>query len=601
MTEAVLARRSLCLPGAAPRPVRALPPIVAALALGAAYFGWQAPVAAQIRPAPRPVSVPFPTPGSPIPGVLPARSPSVSATGVKLDPLHDGEVPNIAVPVDSVAIKGATLFAGQLEPMTAGLIGPATPLPRINAVRQRIVQHYRENGYIYGTRVDLAVDKASKSVTFTVIEGHIADVRPDKDIGPPGKMAMRFLNQLKDGRPINSARLEKFVLLAQDVPGVKLSTVLEGSDDGSGDLTLIAQLDFSPVSGLLAADNRAFDQTGPNQIIGVLDINSLTAWGDRTEVSLFHAFPNSQNFGQISTEFFLGASGLKAKIYGGAGVVNPAGPLGELGYEGTTQIFGAQLSYPVIRARRETLYVSASLDALESHVTTTLQGQQSADEVRVVRVWEDYTVSDNFLGDKFPASNQLMVRLSKGLEWLGGYHGLSLPPSTARANEQHNFTAIKFDTSRTQTLFEPWSGASVAIAGILTGQWSNDILPPAEQFYLGGSRYTRGYFSGQVPGDKALAATVELQLNTTANLSSVGGRGDVFSQYYIFYDWGETWQNQSADRAARVASAGGGVRLQITEHAELDLEALGRLNKRPPPLLNDLNGIGLYWRIVGRF
>ena len=50
--------------------------------------------------------------------------------------------------------------------------------------------------------------------------------------------------------------------------------------------------------------------------------------------------------------------------------------------------------------------------------------------------------------------------------------------------------------------------------GLLTGQWSNNILPPAEQFYLGGARFTRGYYSGQVPGDKALAATVELQLNT---------------------------------------------------------------------------------------
>ena len=43
--------------------------------------------------------------------------------------------------------------------------------------------------------------------------------------------------------------------------------------------------------------------------------------------------------------------------------------------------------------------------------------------------------------------------------------------------------------------------------GLLTGQWSPNILPPAEQFYLGGARFTRGYYAGQVPGDKALAAT----------------------------------------------------------------------------------------------
>ena len=137
--------------------------------------------------------------------------------------------------------------------------------------------------------------------------------------------------------------------------------------------------------------------------------------------------------------------------------------------------------------------------------------------------------------------------------------------------------------------------------GMVTGQWTPDILPPAEQFYLGGARFTRGYYSGQVPGDKALAATMELQLNSTIDLSWIGSRADVAGQFYLFYDWGESWQNLKTDSAARLASAGGGMRLQMTSYVELDLEALGRLTLRPPPTAADLNGIGLYWRVVGRF
>ena len=81
--------------------------------------------------------------------------------------------------------------------------------------------------------------------------------------------------------------------------------------------------------------------------------------------------------------------------------------------------------------------------------------------------------------------------------------------TSPRQGEQTGFSKINFETSRTQTLFHPWDGGSVALMGLLTGQWSDNILPPAEQFYLGGSRFTRGYYAGQVPGDKALAATVE--------------------------------------------------------------------------------------------
>ena len=87
-------------------------------------------------------------------------------------------------------------------------------------------------------------------------------------------------------------------------------------------------------------------------------------------------------------------------------------------------------------------------------------------------------------------------------------------PTSPRLGEQTGFTKFNFEASRTQTLFAPWEGASVGLMGLLTGQWSPNILPPAEQFYLGGARFTRGYYAGQVPGDKALAATVELQLNT---------------------------------------------------------------------------------------
>jgi hemolysin activation/secretion protein len=225
--------------------------------------------------------------------------------------------------------------------------------------------------------------------------------------------------------------------------------------------------------------------------------------------------------------------------------------------------------------------------------------------VRVLRIGEDYTRWDNLIGALFstnlPATNVLQTGVSRGLDFLGGYHGISQPPSTAREDEQHNFTAFRFETSRTQTLFIPWEGASVAFLALATGQWTQSVLPPSEQFYLGGSRFTRGYYVGQVPGDKALAATAELQLNTLINLSWVGLRNEVQSQFYLFYDWGEAWQNTSTQVGARLASAGGGVRMQITKNMEVDFEALDRLNVRPPPDTSDTNGIGLYWRLVGRF
>jgi hemolysin activation/secretion protein len=575
--------------------------------IGAAtvLLGVAAPAMAQLSAVPQ---------GSPIPRMLPPAPPS-SAPGVALPalPPPSGEVPNRTVLVTAVSVDGVTAFPpADIAPYTQDLVGPAVPLPKIDAARQAILQHYRSAGYVLST-VSANLDPTGK-LRFVVTEGRIASVKLDGDIGPAGVQVLRFLNQLTKVQPIDSVTLERYLLLAQDVPGVTLRAVLQPSTDDPGALTLIAQVTRQAISGLASFDNRAFVQTGPIEGLGVLDFNSFTELGEKTEVSYYHTFPDSQNFGQVSEEVFIGSSGLKFKLYAGAGNAVPTGggtdALAALNYHGRTNVAGAVLTYPVIRSRQQTLNVYLDFDALQSNVQTATNGAPlittSYDSLRVFRLGEDYAMSDLWLGAARPAANVVSVRLSQGVHWLGAENAPTAQDA-ARQNERSDFFKINFLVSRTQTLFTPFEGSSVALMGLLTGQWSNDILPPAEQFYLGGSQYTRGYYSGEVPGDKALAATVELQFNTGTNLSMWGLSADVSTQFYLFYDWGETWQNRSTDFATMINSAGGGVRMQVTRYAEVDFEALARFNKYPTGTgtgtgaVAALNGIGLFWHVLGRF
>jgi hemolysin activation/secretion protein len=568
------------------------------------------PAAAVAQTVPQFQQNPVPQ-GSPIPRVLPPAPPATSPTpGLPALPPPGAEVPNKIVNVTSVSVEGVTAFPlTDIERYTTGLTG-AVPLPKIDAARQAIVQHYRSAGYVLST-VSANLDQAGR-LRFIVTEGHIASVKLDGDIGPAGTQVLRFLNRLTEVRPIDAATLERYLLLAQDVPGVSLRAVLEPSTEEPGALNLIAQVSRKPVGGLLSFDNRAFDQTGPVESLGVLDFNSFTSLGEQTEFSYYHTFPNSQNFYQLSEQFFLGGSGLKMKLYAGEGQAVPVGGgasgLQVLNYHDYTQVLGAALIYPVIRARQQTLNVSLALDALNSTVdddfsTTGGYGLASYDALRVVRLTADYALSDLWAGSSRPAVNAVTVRLSRGLHGLGASENNA--PDAPRQNEVTNFTKVNWQLSRTQTLFTPWSGASVALMGLTAGQWTDDILPPAEQFYLGGAQFTRGYYSGQVAGDKALVATAELQLNTGTDLTMWGLSANVSTQFYLFYDWGETWQNQPTDFATNVSSFGGGVRAQVTRYIEVDLEALARFNRFPTGTsgtnVTELNGYGLYWRLVGRF
>ena len=74
--------------------------------------------------------------------------------------------------------------------------------------------------------------------------------------------------------------------------------------------------------------------------------------------------------------------------------------------------------------------------------------------------------------------------------------------------------------------------SSIALQGTLAGQWSPDVLPAAEKFYLGGARWNRGYYSGQVTGDTALSAALELQYNTGFAGTVFGKALDVGTQFY---------------------------------------------------------------------
>lgn len=513
-------------------------------------------------------------------------------------------VPNEKVPVRRVVVAGVTAYSpARIATFTQGLVGPAVPLPKIEAAREAILRLYQDDGYV------LTAVSASLGVHGTlrvlVTEGRIAAVKLSGNIGPAGTQVLRFLNRLTEVRPITSAALERWLLLAQSVPGVSLHAVLQPSTDQPGALTLIAEVSRQVVSGLFTADNYASTYTGPEESLLVLNLNSLSEFGEQTQIALYHSWPNTQTFGQISEETFLGGSGLKLRVYGGSGRETPSGQLAAEGYLGNTTVFGARLSYPVIRARQQSLEAFGALDALDSEISTETGGVRSRasyDALRVVRIGLDYARSDLLLGDNRGALNAANLVLSHGLPVLGATPDGA--PDAPRVGERTDFVKLALRLSRTQTLFQPWRDASVALMGLVAGQWSPDIVPPAEEFYLGGFEYTRGYYSGEVSGDKGLAATAELQLNSEIDLHRLGLSESLPTQLYTFYDWGETWQNQAFALNMHVSSVGGGLRLSVTRYVDLDFVGLHRFNVYPTgagPSISALPGSAFYWRVVGRF
>lgn len=540
---------------------------------------------------------------SPLPHILPTPAPKLGQ-GLPNFPETGPEVklPPVSIPVHSASVVGSTAFQPTvLNKIVGGLTGQTVPLSKLEADRRALVNLYRGHGYILST-VTLDVDTAG-NVRFVVTEGYITSVKLSKNIGPAGTAVLGFLQHLTEERPLSEASLERWLLLAQQVPGVAVHAVLQADNGDPGALTLVAEVSRQTVSGLFTADNRSFDETGPAEGLVVLDLNSLTSLGDQTEVSFYHTSGNTDNFGQLSESFFLGTSGLRLKVYGGSGRANPSGVLGSVGYQSQVSVFGGELSYPVILRRNQALTAMLRLDA-EQNTINIAGAENSTDSVRAARLGGQYAWQDLWLGNTRNALNVLNVQASQGLPFLGSSPDGRTAPPGGRAEAKFDFWKINGSISRVQTLFSPWPAASVALRTEVGGQYTPDVLPSTEEFYLGGTRFTRGYYSGQVVGDKAAYATEELQLNTGTDFTLFHHDFELGAQFYGFYDWGETWSNLPTDLNHRIASVGGGVRLGLTRDIELDGEVTHRLVTQLAPASTNvapLSDTMIYWGVTARY
>jgi hemolysin activation/secretion protein len=466
-------------------------------------------------------------------------------------------------------LRAATAFPADRLLATAAIpTGPAVPVSAIEAARAAILNLYREEGFVF-TAVDAVVERDGR-VRILVSEGHIVEVRLDGDIGPAGTQVLRFLNRLTETRPIDVATLERQLLLAQNIPGITIRTVLRPAGTAPGALSLTAQVSRRPFGAFVTADNRGFRLTGPQQGLASVQFNSFTEFGERTELLLFYAAGKTQLFGQAATELFLGGSGLRLRAYAGHGASTPSDQLRALGYEDETTVAGLALAYPLIRRRQQTLVLSGLFDLIESEIRVDdLAGQEtvlSRDSLRVLRLGADWALFDLLLGDTRPAVNTVTLCGSQGLSGLGASRSGS--GELSRANAQVDFTKLAFELTRIQALFSPWPDATLSLQATLAGQWTDDVLPQAEKFYLGGARLGRGFYAGEVTGDRALAGTLELQLAMRWEAPVFGRSVRVDPMVYAFYDRARTWENQRQDPDRRLSSAGLGLRMALTEHAE---------------------------------
>jgi hemolysin activation/secretion protein len=499
----------------------------------------------------------------------PARAAPIAAAprgdlfkGVEAGPCAFRDSP-IKVTLKAVEFHGATSGALALSDQAlastyAEFIGREAPLSVVCNIRDRAAALYLRRGVLASVVIP-EQRIAEGKLTLTMVEARIASVNYHGDAGPAQKQVVRFLDHLRGMAPFDLDVAQRYLLLASDVPGARIQSVLKPSLAGPGALDLDITVSRDAVDGSVVAQNYGSKTVGRDLTLARLDLNGFTPLGERTSIIGYGTLSSDeQQVVQVVERFFIGGDGLAADFSGSWAWTKPGDVLKPLDLEGESFAGGVRLTYPLMRHRRHNLNIGVGLDWIDQKVEF---GGGAAvltdDKLRVFFVRLD--------GHYAPASLAAnSVAMTGVVEVRQGVHSLG-------ASRYGEFTASRFLGVPDATVIRAEGeigGRAGPMIGKLKVAWqhTDDPLLSYEEYGVGNLTVGRGYDPSVASADRAASASVEI---STVPLPLAGGRAAW--RPYAFYDAAELKNIGFGANELDLSSAGIGVRAQVTSRVAFDL------------------------------
>jgi hemolysin activation/secretion protein len=436
-----------------------------------------------------------------------------------------------------VNLIGNTVYSYQeLAPLFQNYVGHQVSLADLENVAHEITLKYRSSGYVLSRAIIPAQTVKGGVVSIQVIEGYVGYVTPVGYVQGSGSLVNKYGQKIAQSKPLNVKTLERYALLANDIPGMnQVKVVLQPPSDPRaplGSTNLAFAPDFSKASAFFTYDNRGTKYLGQNEFSAGATVNSLIQSGDQLGAQALTSNNKNEQYVNAFDTQPLGATGATLNLSASYSKTTPGLNLERLKTTGVSKEIVGTVKVPVIRSRSQNLNANLSFDYLNSQTDFDIFNPPVnvyTDHVRSARFGMDY-----FLQDAWAGSNQVSGQISHGLNVLGASPREFMPPpipALSRIQGDPQYTKFNGTLSRLQGVTQNFS---VLVAGI--GQYTNQPLLSSEQFAFGGAQYGQAYDPAEITGDRGVAAKGELRYNTNP-----GYRFFNSAQYYAFYDIGKIW------------------------------------------------------------
>ena len=484
--------------------------------------------------------------------------------------------PEVAGPkvfVKGFRIKGALIFKEEaLLPLLQGYIGKEHTFSELQKAADTITAHYAAHGYI--ARVYLPPQEIQDGIVeIVVIEGRLEEVIPDKE----SKSRLNFQRAKQYitvsqgiGEPVRMNRLERGMLILNDLPGVAAASTLQhGTKEGM--VQQVVKLSPTPfVTGNIDLDNAGSRASGEYRVVASVNLNNPAGIGDGLSAKALGSFDDRYTlrteYGRIAYNLPVGYSGLRLGGLVAAMNYKLGADFSDSNSKGRAAIYSLFAAYPLIRQRERNLSVTIQYDHKDLY-NESLGATTSDKRVDAATLRLNGNIFDSLMGGGYTSLgvNFVMGRLDLS-RWQN-----DLVDDQLSAKNHGDYKKATLNLYRMQRLAEKTS-----LRLSLTHQIAFNNLDSSEEISLGGAYGVRAYPVNEATGDQGTLLAVELRQRLTQSISVFG-----------FYDYGRIkinhteWMTTTTPNSYSLEGAGGGIAYIKPGNFQITCTVAERLGSNP--------------------
>lgn len=460
-------------------------------------------------------------------------------------------------------IQGVTAYPlAELAPLYQDDLARKVNVDDLVRIASAVTDKYRKDGYFLARAVVAPHDGRSGAATLVVYEGYVDQLSA---AGEGAEPVRSILGSLVGERPLNIQAFDRQLALASDFPGITLKSRLEPVLDDPARHRLVVETELDRSFAAAYLENRGSDAQGPWQAYLTAGLNSLVTAGDQLTFSTLATPETPDELTSAEWGYSTSLGGGRRLRLAVSGYATDAPPSSTNNWlSGRSSAFSASVAQPLIRSRRQNLWLNAALDVRHVEQTYLSTGLNDEDlSVARVSLWGQHRMDAGYVSGS--------LQVSQGLDAFGATTRNAF--TLTRNDADAIFTKLNLSLSGYHDL-----GRYVGVYGEVAGQWTEDPLLNSEEFFVGGATFGRAYNYGEVSGDRGIAAMIEARLGWAPQKAHLD-----FVQFFAFYDAASVsnFNFAGGTRSDELSSAGAGVRVTFTGQTVVKLEFAKPLDWTP--------------------